>query len=318
MTPPWLTVRIASKQGLADAIEVFEFVKAEGGALPPFDAGAHIDVEIRPGLVRQYSLCNPPGETDRYQIAVLRDGASRGGSIAMHDELIEGGLTRISAPRNHFALEPTARRSILLAGGIGATPIICMAEQLNRQGEDFVMHYCTRSRSRTAFHDRLAQGDLARRVRFHFDEGPEAQRLDPCAALGRPEPGVHVYVCGPAGFIDWIFAAAKAQGWPDDQLHREYFSVAEAPSEDGEAFSVRVASTGATYVVPSGRSVVQVLAEHGVEIPVSCQQGVCGSCVTRILEGVPDHRDLVLMGTETDEFTPCCSRSKTPLLVLDL
>lgn len=319
MTPPWLTVRIASKQVLAEDIQVFEFVDAEGGDLPSFEAGAHIDVEVKPGLVRQYSLCNAPWETNRYEIAVLRDTASRGGSVAMHDDLVEGRTTRISAPRNHFTLDASACRSILLAGGIGATPLICMAEQLNRQNADFVMHYCTRSRARTAFHDRLAQGDLAPRVRFHFDEDPEAQQLDVATALGAPEPGVHVYVCGPAGFIDWVFSTAETLGWPRGQLHREYFS-AETPvaGMDDEAFDVRIASTGAVYAIPGGRSVTDVLAEHGIDIPVSCQQGVCGTCVTRVLEGEPDHRDLVLMGDEMDEFTPCCSRSRTPLLVLDL
>lgn len=319
MTPSWIPVRVASKRLIAEDIQSFDLTAVEGGVLPPYTAGAHIDIEVRPGLVRQYSLCLAPGEAEIYRIAVLRDPASRGGSTAMHDELAEGAVVRISAPRNHFELDPAAGRSVLLAGGIGVTPLLSMASQLHRDGKDYVLHYCARSQARTAFHDEVAAGELSPHVRFHFDEGPGAERLDLNIALGAPSAETHVYVCGPGGFIDWVFSTAEALGWPRAQLHREYFS-AEAPvaSADDEAFDVRIASTGAVYAIPGGRSVTDVLAEHGIDIPVSCQQGVCGTCITRVLEGEPDHRDLVLMGDEMDEFTPCCSRSRTPLLVLDL
>lgn len=319
MNPSWISVCVASKRSIAEDIQAFDLTAVEGGPLPVYTAGAHIDIEVRPGLVRQYSLCRAPGEAEGYRIAVLRDPASRGGSTAMHDDLREGDVVRISAPRNHFELEPTAARSVLLAGGIGVTPLLSMAGQLHRDGKDFVLHYCTRSRARAAFHDDAANGELAAHVRFHFDEGPGASRLDLESALGAPSSGVHVYVCGPSGFIDWVFSTAEKMGWPRAQLHREYFA-AEAPvvSADDEAFDVRIASTGATYAIPGGRSVTEVLAEHGIDIPVSCQQGVCGTCITRVLEGQPDHRDLVLMGDEMDEFAPCCSRSRTPVLVLDL
>lgn len=319
MTPSWITVRVASKRLVAEDIQSFDLVDVGGGDLPPYTAGAHIDVEVRAGLVRQYSLCLAPGEPDRYRIAVLRDPASRGGSSAMHEELAEGAEVRISAPRNHFELSPGAARSVLLAGGIGVTPLLSMAEQLQRDGRDFVLHYSARSKSRTAFHDEILNGELAPHVQFHFDEGDDGQRLDLQQALGAPAPDSHIYVCGPAGYIDWVFAGARASGWSDAQLHREYFSAAAPQAgEDDEAFDVRIASTGAVYTIPSGRAVTDVLAEHGIDIPVSCQQGVCGTCITRVLDGEPDHRDLVLMGDELHEFTPCCSRARTPLLVLDL
>lgn len=319
MIPDWISVCVASKRSIAEDIQAFDLTAVGGGALPAYTAGAHIDIEVRPGLVRQYSLCQAPSEAEGYRIAVLRDPASRGGSTAMHDDLREGDVVRISVPRNHFELEPTATRSVLLAGGIGVTPLLCMAEQLQRDGKEFVLHYCARSRARAAFHDDVANGELAAHVRFHFDEGLDASRLDLAGALGAPSAETHVYVCGPSGFIDWVFSGAEAMGWPRAQLHREYFS-AEAPTAnaDDEAFDVRIASTGAIYAIPGGRSVTDVLAEHGIDIPVSCQQGVCGTCITRVLEGEPDHRDLVLMGDEMDEFAPCCSRSRTPVLVLDL
>ncbi|MFN3537485.1 MAG: PDR/VanB family oxidoreductase [Brevundimonas sp.] len=319
MSVSWISVRVGAKRFVAEDIQSFELVHPDGDDLPPFTAGSHIDVEVQPGIVRQYSLCNTPGESRRYQIAVLRDPDSRGGSIGMHEALVEGGMVRISPPRNHFALDSQARRSILLGGGIGVTPLMAMARHLTSQNADFVLHYCTRSRSRTAFHDDLTEGPFAGNVHLHFDEGLEAQRLNPEQVLGVPEPGTHVYVCGPAGFIDWVFTAAKALGWPNEQLHREYFSATQPEaSGDDHPFEVRIASSGASYTVPAGRTVVDILAEQGIVIPVSCQQGVCGTCITRVLDGEPDHRDLVLMGTEMDEFAPCCSRSRTPVLVLDL
>ena len=319
MASSWINVRVASKRLVAEDIQAFDLVDAGGARLPAYTAGAHIDVEVRPGLVRQYSLCEAPGDGHRYRIAVLRDPSSRGGSTAMHDEIVEGTEVRISAPRNHFALDPDAAQSILLAGGIGVTPLLCMADQLRREGRDFVLHYCARSRARTAFHDEVVAGLLAPHVRFHFDEGPGARRMEIETGLAGPAPERHVYVCGPAGYIDWVFRQARDLGWKDAQLHREYFSSSVTePSGDDQAFDVRIASSGAVVTIPAGRTVTEVLAEHGVNIQVSCQQGVCGTCITRVLEGEPDHRDLVLMGDEVDEFTPCCSRSRTPLLVLDL
>ncbi|QBX36676.1 oxidoreductase [Brevundimonas sp. S30B] len=318
MPPSMIAVRIQAKRPAADDIQTFELVAADGGALPPFSAGAHIDVEVEPGVLRQYSLCNRPGETERYRIAVLRDPASRGGSVRLHDAFAEGEAVNISPPRNHFELAPGASRSILIAGGIGVTPLLSMAAHLQAEGADFEFHYCTRSPARTAFHDELVRGDFADRLILHFDDGPDHQRFNPDKALGAPQPGVHIYVCGPQGFIDWVLASARSQGWSDGQLHREYFSASPIVVDGDQAFEVRVNSTGAVYPIPADRTVVEVLADHGIEIPVSCQQGICGTCITRVIEGEPDHRDMVLMGTEMDEFAPCCSRARTPLLVLDL
>lgn len=318
MLPQLIPVRIKSKFAVADDIHALDLVPVDGGRLPGFTAGAHIDVEVGPGLVRQYSLCNHPGETDRYRIAVLRDPMSRGGSARIHDDFVEGAVVRISAPRNHFELDDSAGRSILVAGGIGVTPMLAMAAHLQERGGEFDLHYCTRSRSRTAFHDDLVDADFAHRLHLHLDDGPADLRFDPDKAIGAPEPGVHVYVCGPQGFIDWVLTSARAQGWPEASLHREYFSASPVAADGDTAFDLRINSSGAVYTIPADRAVVDVLAEHGIEIPVSCQQGICGTCITRVLEGVPDHRDMVLLGTETDEFAPCCSRSRTPLLVLDL
>jgi vanillate O-demethylase ferredoxin subunit len=252
---------------------------------------------------------------------VLRDAASRGGSSAMHDLVNEGDVLEISAPKNHFPLAHEAARSVLLAGGIGVTPILCMAERLAIAGEAFEMHYCTRSRDRTAFHGRIAKSSFADRVAFHFDDGAPQQKLDIEALLATPQAGTHLYVCGPKGFMEVVLRTARAKGWPEAQLHYEYFAAELVVHDSDAAFEVQLSSSGRVVVVPKGTTVVQALAQAGVEVLTSCEQGVCGTCLTRILEGVPDHRDMYLTPEEqaaNDQFTPCCSRSKSARLVLDL
>jgi len=319
-----LNVRVLRKTAEAVDIAHFELAAEDGGPLPAFSAGAHVDVHLPDaagGLVRQYSLCNDPDETHRYLIAVLRDPASRGGSRAMHDAVVVGQRLQISAPKNHFPLAHGAERHLLLAGGIGVTPILCMAERLARIGADFRMHYCTRSRERTAFAGRIAASAFAGRVQHHFDDGPPEQQLTLAALLGTPRAGEHVYVCGPKGFMDAVLGTARAAGWPEAQLHFEFFGADVAPLAGDAGFEVQLASSGRIVPVPADRSVVQALAAAGVEVITSCEQGVCGTCLTRVLDGECDHRDQYLTPEEqaaNDQFLPCCSRAKSTRLVLDL
>ena len=316
-----LSVRVTRKTQEAVDICTYELVAEDGGPLPAFSAGAHVDVNVPGGLTRQYSLCNAPSESNRYLIGVLRDPASRGGSQAMHERVSEGQILQISVPNNHFPLAHEAKRHVLLAGGIGVTPILCMAERLANTGADFEMHYCTRSPERTAFHHRISASNFATRVNFHFDDGAADQKLDIAGLLREPASGVHLYVCGPKGFMDAVLSSARTQGWPEDQLHYEFFAGTAAPSASDASFEVQIASSGRLIVIPSDKTVVQALSEAGVEVQVSCEQGVCGTCLTRVIEGVPDHKDLYLTPEEqaaNDQFTPCCSRSKTARLVLDL
>ncbi|MDF3834349.1 PDR/VanB family oxidoreductase [Cupriavidus basilensis] len=313
-----MQVRIASKTDAADRIAVFELVAADGGSLPPFTAGAHIDVHLGNGLLRQYSLCNDPAETHRYQLGVLRDPASRGGSIAMH-ALAVGDMLEISAPKNHFPLQADAGHSVLLAGGIGVTPILAMAQSLAHAGASFEFHYCTHSAARTAFRERLALDDLRERTYLYHDD--EGQYADLRLLLAAPRPDTHLYVCGPAGFMNAVLDAARAAGWPESNLHREYFAAPETQSVPGVAFQVKVQSTGQIVDIAPDETVVQALAAHGIEIQTSCEQGVCGTCLTRVLEGEPDHRDAYLTDEErvaNNQFLPCCSRAKSAMLVLDL
>ena len=315
-----ITVKVLRKTQEAQDIASFELARADGGPLPAFSAGSHIDVQIPGGLTRQYSLCNDDQESHRYRIAVLRDAASRGGSQGMHEQVREGDVLTISTPRNHFPLV-RAERTLLLAGGIGVTPLLCMAQRLGALGADFELHYCTRSAERTAFRAEIAAAPFADRVHLHFDDGDAAQKLDAARLLAAPAPGTHVYVCGPTGFIDHVVGMAAAQGWDQANVHLEYFGAAPQDTSGDGSFAVRIASSGQTYTVAKDQSVVQALLAHGIEILTSCEQGVCGTCVTRVLEGECEHRDLYFTDAEkaaNDQFTPCCSRAKSAVLVLDL
>jgi vanillate O-demethylase ferredoxin subunit len=239
----------------------------------------------------------------------------------MHTLVNEGDTVRISVPKNHFPLAHDAAHSILIAGGIGVTPLLCMAERLHHTGGSFAMHYCARSAQRMAFRQRIAAGSFHNRVHFHFDDGAEQQKFHPEVTLQHPKAQTHLYVCGPAGFMSWILDAAKAAGWPEAQVHREYFTAAPLDHSTDGGFDIRIASSGQTIRVAADQTVVAALAAHGIEVPMSCEQGVCGTCLTRVLAGEPDHKDFFLTPAEhalNDQFTPCCSRAKTPLLVLDL
>jgi len=316
-----ISVRVSRKAIEAVDICSFELMPVDGKTLPPFSAGSHIDVHIPNGFTRQYSLCNSSGESSRYLVGVLKDASSRGGSRAMHELVNEGDVLQISAPKNHFALAHDAGCHLLLAGGIGITPILCMAERLAMVGEPFQMHYCARSATRMAFGERIRSAAFAPQVQFHLDDGDTAQKLDLQALLASPESGTHVYVCGPKGFMDAVLGAARSSGWSEAQLHYEFFSTQMVETDGDQDFEVKLASSGKVIAVPKGRTVTQALAEAGIQVPTSCEQGVCGTCLTRVLEGVPDHRDLYLMPDEqanNDQFTPCCSRAKTRMLVLDL
>ncbi|CAN7668349.1 PDR/VanB family oxidoreductase [Caballeronia sp. LjRoot34] len=313
-----MKVKIAKKALAANDICVLELISCDDTALPAFSAGSHIDVHLGAGLVRQYSLCNNPAERNRYVIAVLREAQSRGGSIAVH-ELEQGTELDIGEPRNHFPLRPDAKHSILIAGGIGITPILAMAEELNRTGESYELHYCCRSSSRAAFLDRLSQPDFQQRAHLYFDE--EGPRVDLPRVLYDPTPNKHTYVCGPSGFIDAVLGAADVVGWKQGNLHREFFSAPAHSSTNDTPFHVRIASSGAIVNVAADETIVQSLRQHGIHIDTQCEQGVCGRCETRVLDGIPDHRDLYLSPEEqarNDVIMPCCSRSLTSLITLDL
>lgn len=288
-----------------------------GESLLRFEPGAHIDVEVRPGIVRQYSIANDPAEADRYLLGVLREQNSRGGSVGVHQSFEVGIEVGISAPRNLFALEERARHTVLLAGGIGITPLLSMAYRLRSLGKSFELHMCCRAEARVPFRAQI--GEFGAAAQIHIDGGPQEQRLDLERTFGNPQSDHHAYVCGPSGFIDHVCASAHRLGWSAANVHVERFSA--DPQLAGGSFDVVLAASGHTLHIPSNRTLADVLIEHGFPISVSCEKGICGTCLTPVLEGIPDHRDFY----QTDEqkaanthITPCCSRSVTARLVLEL
>ena len=320
MNSDLIEVEVVNKSTEAEGIVSFELASTAGEVLPAFTPGAHIDLVLPNGLIRQYSLYEHNDQPNSYKIAVLRELQSRGGSEYVHQNLNVGTTLQISAPRNHFELVP-AKRYLLLAGGIGVTPIMCMAGQLAAQHADFTMHYCCRSRERMAFHDKLSASPFANQVQLHIDEESSQPAFDAASVFANVDKDTHLFVCGPKGFMDFVINAAKAAGWDDSNIHFEYFSGVEMTPDDADSFQIKLASCGKLLTVKDDQTVLQVLQDNGVDVPVSCEQGVCGTCVTKIIDGEPEHRDLFLTQAERDSnavFTPCCSRAKSALLVLDL
>jgi len=314
-------VEVSARWQLADGTAGYELAAADGRSLPSFEAGSHIDVHLPGGLVRQYSLHDLPSDPPRYRIGVLRESQSRGGSATLVDSVKVGDKLDISVPRNHFALDKSAGRSILLAGGIGITPILCMAAQLALERRAFELHYCGRTIRRMAFVERLQASSFADDVHVHVDDGSKEQMLDAAAVIGPANAETHLYVCGPVGFMDHVLKTARDLGWKEPQLHREYFAAGPIDHSADGPFEIELKSSGTVITVDAEKSAAEALRDSGIAIAVSCEQGVCGTCVTRVLSGLPDHRDLYLTDAEHEQnncFTPCCSRARTPRLVLDL
>lgn len=314
-----ITVRVSLKRSEALDISSYELASVEGESLPPFEPGSHIDVHLPNGLTRQYSLCGQPRQDNRYRIAVLRDARSRGGSQAIHDLVNEGDVLRISHPRNLFKLSDGEQANLLLAGGIGVTPLLAMAYHLQKNGRQFELHYFARSKDRVAFLEEIQTSELSKHVLFHLDDEPKTDAKSVRALIENAPPGAHIYTCGPSGFLTHVLENTKALNWPDHRVHYESFSPANLG--EGASFEVRIQSTGQSIVVGPKETVVQAVARLGINIPVSCEQGICGTCLTKVVEGKPIHKDMYLTDAEhamNDQFTPCCSRSLSPILVLDL
>ncbi len=309
-----MQLRIRSIAYLAEDINGYELVDPNGHDLPRFAAGAHVGVRLGPAdsgeVWRDYSLWNDPAERRRYCIAVLREKLGAG-SRRLHDQVKVGDTVEVSPPRNHFPLSETAERHLLLAGGIGIPPIIAMIAELKRRRADFRLYYCTRAPEKTAFREEL----------FHYDGGDPAKALDIAALLHDPQPGTHLYYCGPAGMM--AAAAAASARWLPGTVHCEYFSgpTAAPPArlQEERPFRVRLARSGGEYEVAPGEAIIDVLHRHGVETRTSCELGYCGACLTRYVAGEPDHRDQILgeVARKTHMLI-CCSRATSDELVLDL
>lgn len=320
-----IPVQVKSIKFQGQNLNEYEVVDPDGGLLPPFEAGSHIDLYFRDGRRRQYSLCGDPKERSRYLFTVQRDPNGRGGSIAIFEKVHVGRILNISSPRNNFPLVRDARKHILIGGGIGITPLISMLYQLQAEGADFELYYCTRGPEVTAFREELAALECQERIHIHHDGGSPTRGLDFKRVIGAFTEGTHIYYCGPRGFMAAVADAAK--DWPKANVHFELFQVPEQSNpanisnEDAIniGFRVKVHSTGREYVVPEDKTIVEVLAQNGIEISTSCEAGLCKSCIVRVISGEPDHRDYVLSEEEQKDYMlPCCSRSFSPLLVLDI
>jgi phthalate 4,5-dioxygenase reductase subunit len=309
-------LRVARAEAVAEGIHRFELRHPEGAPLTPFTAGAHVQVTSRSGAVRKYSLCNGAGETDRYVIAVKRDPAGRGGSVDLVDHTAVGDLVEVSAPRNAFELDAKAPGFLLLAGGIGITPIFSMVQHLQARDARFRLVYCTRTPQQTAFRDELSAPELRGRVTIHHDHGDPARSLDLWPLFEKPTRE-HVYVCGPRPMLE---AVRDMTGhWPAAAIHFESFldAGAAARTED-RTFTVVLARSGTRIEVPPATSILEAMRAHGHEASSSCESGTCGTCRTRLLAGIPDHRDLVLAEDEkATQIMICVSRALSPEIAID-
>lgn len=321
-----LQARLHSIEWLAPDIHGFDLRPVDEAAWPAATAGSHIDLHLPNGLVRSYSLVNAPGERYRYRIAVHREQAGKGGSRCMHDQLRVGQVLAVSEPRNHFPVREDAQFSVLIAGGIGITPILSMVQRLSQIGAPWTLHYSARTRDGAAFVGQIETlaAAMGRSLHLNFDNGERDKRMDLRAIVESSPPNADFYCCGPLPMLE-AFEAATAQCEPD-QVHREYFAAPVAAQGivaalTDSAFTVHLPRVGKTISVLPGTSVLDAVLQAGVEVPHSCMSGICGACATRVLGGVPDHRDLVLTDPEReagDQMIICCSRSKTPELTLDL
>ncbi|WP_020656212.1 PDR/VanB family oxidoreductase [Massilia niastensis] len=311
-----LALRLQSISYATRDIQVFEFVRPEGGALPPVTAGAHVDVHLPNGITRSYSLLHAGESLERYLVGVKRDPNSRGGSRYMHEQLRVGMPITLSLPRNHFPLAEDSAHTVLIAGGIGITPIWCMAQRLERIGASWELWYACRSRADLAFLPELARfGD---RVHVHLDEEANAV-LDMAGIVAAAPADAHFYCCGPAPMLAAYEAAAA--GRAPDTVHLERFGATQPLVTGGDGFVVQLARAGIELVVPAESTLLEVLTNHGIVIDSSCQAGICGCCEITVLAGEVDHRDEVLTQAQRaghKSMMACCSRAKSARLVLDL
>jgi vanillate monooxygenase ferredoxin subunit len=298
----------------------FELVDPDGVELPAFSAGSHIDVTIPGGLLRQYSLCNSSSERHRYRIGVWKDPNSRGGSKALHEVVQVGDSLQVGLPRNRFRVPKSTKKAVLLARGIGLTPILSIADDLKSRSVPFELHYVFALMSPGAFESSIQASSFAGNTKYYIEDSKQNRLLDPGAILADQPKDTQLFICGVDWWQDPIINTAKQKGWPAERLHVERFTAKVPAALLDKVFQVKIASTGAVFRIPGDKTVTASLEESGVKIPTSCEQGLCGTCKVKILEGEADHRDKRLSAEQRDAgfFLACVSRAKGELLVLDL
>ncbi len=310
-------VQVADIQDTATDIKSITLTPLEG-QLPTFHSGAHIDVHLPNGMIKQYSLTNGPGQTDRYIIGVKKEPTSEGSSSFIHQSLRTGDVLAISTPRNNFPLRRDAVSTLLIAGGIGITPLLSMAQALNHSSLPFTLHYFIQGESHRAFNDLLRTFKPSLTVHTALD--PQQTRSTLQDILKNYQSAHHVYVCGPGPMLDATREIAQQNNWPDEAIHFEYFKNSQQ-QDNSVPFTVSLARSGLTLQVPSGQSLLEVLRENNIDLPSSCEQGACGTCKVAVTDGTPLHQDVYLNQAEQlrgDCMMTCVSRAKTASLTLDI
>ncbi|MEA9391575.1 PDR/VanB family oxidoreductase [Acerihabitans sp. TG2] len=314
-----VSIKTMTENGLGNVS--IQMVAQQGGVLPAYSPGAHIDIFIPDIGTRQYSLCTECNHTDHYEICVKLADLSAGGSDFIHHRLKPGDSLSISAPRHHFPL-PAAGRYLLFAGGIGITPLLAMAENFANQGIDFELHYYVSDVKEIAFKHRLHASHLAKQVYLHGSDTHDSLRDTTPVCLCHPDQDTAVIACGPDGFVQRLKEIMQRYQWKPSQLSFERFTHAELDKKtENQDFYIELNSTGQRFLVKPDQTIAEVLLSAKIDIMLSCEQGMCGACITEVIDGIPEHRDCVLSEDEkaqNTQMTLCCSRSKSPVLVLDL
>ncbi len=314
--PQAMPLRVTRNDKIADGIHLLEFRDAGGKPLPEFSAGAHITIRVPNGSLRKYSLCNDPAERDRYTIAVKREVNGRGGSTNLIDGVKAGDELMVSAPINDFELPQRTQDFLFIAGGIGITPIMAMIRQVQAEAKRFRLFYCTRSPETTAFRDELCALEFKDKITIHYDHGDPARSLDLRPILAERKNREHLYCCGPRPLMEAV--RAMTDHWSSAAVHFEAFSDAETHKPNDRPFKVRLAHSGQVIEVPTTKTILEALREHGVDVPSSCETGTCGTCRTKLLAGQADHRDLVLAEHERgDNIMICVSRVRGDEITID-
>ena len=316
----WMSLQVASTEQVAPGIRSYVFRAAGENQLPlpPFAAGAHIDIRTRSGLVRQYSLCGSPSEQDCYRVAIKCEREGRGGSMALHDELLQGAKVDVGPPRNNFPLVPAAQSYLLIAGGIGVTPLLAMAHTLHDEGKDFSFHFFAHSHQQVPFGDSLAQLPFDANISLHVGKGGNKNFS---GLIGPWREGRVLYVCGPSEFMAEVISSGRSHGWPDEDMHSETFVARAIDQSENRPFEVELAKSGVTLQIGADDYLIDVLNANDCGIPCSCTQGICGSCLTPVLSGPPEHRDAILSDEErarNDQMCVCVGRARGDRLVLDI
>jgi phthalate 4,5-dioxygenase reductase component len=314
--PQMMPLRVTRNDPIADGIHLLEFRDTGGNPLPQFSAGAHITVRVPNGMLRKYSLCNDPAERDRYLVAVKREVAGRGGSATLIDRAKPGDELLVTAPVNDFALPQRAQDFLFIAGGIGITPIMAMIRQVQAEGKRFRLYYLTRSPETTAFMQELSKSEFDGKVVIHHDYGDPANSLDLKPVLAERKNREHLYCCGPRPLMEAV--RDMTDHWSSTAVHFEAFSDADIHKANDRPFKVKLAKSGTVLDIPADKTIMEVLREHGLDVPSSCETGTCGTCRTKLLAGQADHRDLVLHEHERgNTIMICVSRAKSDEIVID-